>query len=141
MLKDGRDLLRFLVFVTSRSSGPGGQNVNKVNTRVELRFNVHACELLTDAEKMLISEKLKRKINSYGEFILVRQTERSQLKNKEKCLLAFYELINQALIPPKKRKKTKLSVAVKVRRSEEKKRAAMKKKDRGWSKNSGLEGE
>lgn len=129
-LDDGRDLLPYVVFSTSRSSGPGGQNVNKVNTRVELRFNIVICPILNDEEKERIQIKLANKITLEGDLIIVRQTERSQLKNKEKAISAFYSLINKALKPEKKRKPTQMPFAVKVKRKDEKMKLSEKKAGR-----------
>jgi ribosome-associated protein len=95
------------VFQTSRSSGPGGQNVNKVSSKVELRFNIEASPLLTEEEKGIILTKLANKINKVGELVIVAQTDRSQLKNKEKVIEKFYQLIEKALTPRKKRLNTK----------------------------------
>ena len=95
------------VFQASRSSGPGGQNVNKVSSKVELRFNIASSALLTDDEKIIIGDKLFNKINKSGELVLIAQTDRSQLKNKEKVIEKFYLLLEKALIPQKKRFKTK----------------------------------
>ena len=95
------------VFQASRSSGPGGQNVNKVSSKVELRFNITSSALLTDDEKIIIGDKLFNKINKSGELVLIAQTDRSQLKNKEKVIEKFYLLLEKALIPQKKRHKTK----------------------------------
>ena len=95
------------VFQASRSSGPGGQNVNKVSSKVELRFNIASSALLTDDEKIIIGEKLINKINKLGELVLIAQTDRSQLKNKEKVIEKFYLLLEKALTPQKKRFKTK----------------------------------
>ena len=129
MLND-RDFSRELQFSASRSSGPGGQNVNKVNTRVELRFHIASSALLSEEEKIRLLEKLAKKINSEGELILVSQTERSQLKNKEKVTERFYSLLTRALTPRKKRKPTKPSPASKEERLEEKRKQAEKKKRR-----------
>jgi ribosome-associated protein len=126
MLKD-LDFSNELHFSASRSSGPGGQNVNKVNTKVELRFHVASSAILSEEEKSLILEKLAKKINSEGELILVSQTERSQLKNKEKAIEKFYSLLTRALAPRKKRKHTKPSQASKEERLEEKRKQAEKK--------------
>ena len=126
ILKD-RDLSPEFTFTASRSSGPGGQNVNKVSTKVELRFNILQSLLLTTEEKEIIQTKLATKINSEGEIILVSQSERSQLKNKEKVTEKFYLLLNKALTPVKKRKPTKPSRAAKEKRLEEKRNRAEKK--------------
>jgi len=125
-----RDFSPEFVFTASRSSGPGGQHVNKVSTRMELRFNVKQSSQLTETEKEIIQTKLASKINSEGEFILVSQSERSQLMNKEKVIEKFYLLIIKALTPVKKRKPTKPSRAAKEKRLEEKRIIAEKKERR-----------
>jgi len=122
-----RDFSSELHFSASRSSGPGGQNVNKVNTKVELRFHVASSTLLSDEEKALLLEKLAKKINTEGELIIVSQTERSQIKNKEKVIEKFYALLTRALTPRKKRKPTQPSQASKEERLEEKRKQAEKK--------------
>ena len=104
-----RQLTKEVSFTASRSSGPGGQNVNKVNTKVEIRFNLQESQLLSDGEKQLVSKKLANKINKEGEIILVSQESRSQYRNKEMLIDKFYLLIAQALIPEKKRIKTRPS--------------------------------
>ena len=122
-----RDFSNELHFSASRSSGPGGQNVNKVNTKVELRFSIPGSILLSDEEKELILEKLKKKINSEGELILVSQAERSQLKNKVKVVEKFYTLLTRSLTPRKKRKPTEPSEASREDRLEKKHRHSQKK--------------
>jgi len=108
------------VFQASRSGGPGGQNVNKVSSKVELRFNIEASACLTDDEKNIILAKLANKINKLGELVIVAQTDRSQLKNKEKAMEKFYLLIEKALTPRKKRLKTSPTRASVERRLESK---------------------
>ena len=123
----GRDFSSEFRFVTSRSSGPGGQNVNKVSTKVELRFDVPGSILLTDDEKDILQTLLKNKISAEGSLIIVSQSERSQLKNKEKAVDKFYSLLTKALTPKKKRKPTRPSKAAREKRLEEKKLTAEKK--------------
>jgi len=122
-----RDFTSELTFSASRSSGPGGQHVNKVSTKMELRFHVMQSMLLTPEEKEIILEKLAKRINQNGELVLVSQTERSQLKNKEKVTLKFYTLLRNALTPKKKRKPTKPSPEAKEKRLEEKRLQGEKK--------------
>ena len=102
-----RDFTNEFVFQATRSGGPGGQNVNKVSSKVELRFNVKNSVLLNEQEKSLIAEKLSNKINKLDEIVLIAQTDRSQLKNKEKVVEKFYSLLEKALMPQKKRYKTR----------------------------------
>ena len=129
---EDRGLERELLFQASRSGGAGGQNVNKVNTKVELRFQVESSELLTEEEKALVQEKLASRINSEGYLQVVCQTERSQLQNKELCVQRFYELLRQALTRQKKRKATKPTRASVRRRLEGKKKQADKKANRNF---------
>jgi len=125
-----RDFSSELTFSASRSSGPGGQHVNKVSTKVELRFHVMESKLLTPEEKELILEKLAKRINQLGELVLVSQAERSQLKNKEKVIEKFYDLLTKALTLRKRRKPTKPSAASKEKRLEEKRLQGEKKERR-----------
>ncbi|PTX22545.1 ribosome-associated protein [Pontibacter mucosus] len=129
---EDRGLERELQFQASRSGGAGGQNVNKVSTKVELRFQVEGSELLTEEEKALVQEKLGSRINSEGYLQVVCQTERSQLQNKELCVQRFYELLRQALTRQKKRKATKPTRASVRRRLEGKKKQADKKANRNF---------
>jgi ribosome-associated protein len=122
-----RDFYREFIFTASRSSGPGGQNVNKVSTKVELRFDVPHSILLSEEEKEILLIRLQKKINSEGFLIIVSQSERTQLKNKEKTIEKFYLLVTKALTPVKKRKRTRPSAVAKEKRLEEKKMNAEKK--------------
>ncbi len=125
-----RDFDREIMFSYSRSSGPGGQNVNKVNTRVELRFNILTSESLSYSEKELILKKLLNKINKDGELILISQSQRSQLRNREKVREKFYLLLTKALTPPKNRKPTSPTKASREKRLESKRMISEKKQNR-----------
>lgn len=108
-----RDLSSEFTFLTSRSSGKGGQNVNKVETNVELVFSVLDSQLLSESEKTWLLEKWKSKLDSKGKLHIVCQESRSQLKNKEKAMEKFYIALVAALKRPKKRIPTKKSRAKK----------------------------
>jgi ribosome-associated protein len=112
-----------------RSSGPGGQNVNKVSSKAELRFNVSISAFLNEEQKIILLSKLKLKINDEGDLILTCQTSRSQLENKELVIVKFYNLLNKALKPVKPRKATRPTRASKEKRLEEK-RVVSEKKER-----------
>ena len=101
------DLLSEFQFLTSRSSGPGGQNVNKVNSKVELRFDIQNSSLLSEEQKEILLAKLSTKISSEGILSIVSQRDRSQLTNKEDAIRKFYVLISKALKPLKHRKSTR----------------------------------
>jgi len=114
-------------FQTSRSSGPGGQHVNKVSSRVELRFNVRESQVLNEDDKVKISEKLATRINNEGILSIVVQADRSQLKNKQAAIERFFDLLTQVFTPVKKRRPTKPSRGSKERRLKAKRIGAEKK--------------
>lgn len=116
-----RDLSKEFHFKTSRSGGPGGQNVNKTETKVELIFDIQNSALLSVEEKELIIKNLASRIKDDGMLHLSRSSERSQLGNKEKVIEKFYELLQKALTPAKKRLRVKLSKAQKEKRIKSKK--------------------
>ena len=125
------DFLPELQFQASRSSGAGGQNVNKVSSKVELRFNVVNSQLLDESQKALILQKLKNQINSEGELIVVSQEDRSQLKNKVLVIKKFKALLVKALTVALQRKPTKPTVAMIAERLKDKKKKSERKTQRG----------
>jgi ribosome-associated protein len=113
-----RNLENEFIFSTSRSSGPGGQNVNKVSTKVELRMNLLLTNGFSEEEKELLFRKLKNKITKDGEIFLVSQSERSQLMNKITVIERFYDVVSKALTIQKKRASTKPTLSSKIKRLE-----------------------
>lgn len=123
-------LLKELDFQYSRSSGPGGQHVNKTDSRVEVRFDVMGSQVLSTFEKNRLTERLSAKINVDGILYVTCQDSRSQLKNKQMAIDKFLVLIQKALKSEKKRIRTKPSRSSIEKRIEKKKRHSEKKKNR-----------
>lgn len=117
-------------FQASRSSGPGGQNVNKVNSKIILTFSVSNSALLDDFEKGIIMEKLANKLDSEGNLQIQAQEKRSQIQNKEIAIKKFYDLLSKAFHKKKIRKATKPSKGAIEQRLKEKKVLSEKKKGR-----------
>ncbi|MFP4288469.1 MAG: alternative ribosome rescue aminoacyl-tRNA hydrolase ArfB [Bacteroidota bacterium] len=123
-------LLAELTFNASRSSGAGGQHVNKVSSRVELRFCIPESETLSYEQKEVLLEKLSNRLTKDQCLIITSEKTRSQHKNRKDCIDKFRTLIIQSLTPPKKRISTKPSFRSRMKRKENKMRHAQKKADR-----------
>ena len=130
MMDDERDFSKEFIFSSVRSGGPGGQNVNKVSTKVELRVDVFNSALLTDEEKEKLLHRAKQYITKEGELIVTSSETRSQVKNKDICIEKFFFILDDAFKPEKKRKPVKPGKAQKEKRLKEKKIQSEKKKRR-----------
>lgn len=117
-----------LIITFSRSGGKGGQNVNKVETKATLRWDVYNSPSLSPTQKYLLLHKLHSRLTAKGELIMWSQSERSQARNKTMVIVRLQHLVSEALIPEKIRKKTKPTRSSKEKRLESKKRDSQKKK-------------
>lgn len=124
---DKERILQELNFQAIRSSGAGGQHVNKVSSKVVLHFNLDVSQGLSSDEKDRIAQKLAHRLTKENILRLQCEESRSQHKNKELVIKRFFKLLGEALKVPKKRKKTKPSRAAVEKRLQSKRKAALKK--------------
>jgi ribosome-associated protein len=117
-----------IAFTTSRSSGPGGQNVNKVNSKVTLRFDIAGSAVLSQEEKDILLKKMASRLTTEGVLILSAQDKRSQFQNKEEVIAKFEALMAKAFQKKKARKATKPSKTAVHKRIQNKKQHSEKKK-------------
>lgn len=130
MLPDQLEILKVVSFKTSRSGGKGGQNVNKVSSKVELIFNIDDAFFFSDEEKSRLKEKLVQRLDSEGLLHVVSQEDRSQLLNKQRVVLKLLAILKVGLTVQKPRKATKIPKAVKEKRLANKAQLAQKKEER-----------
>lgn len=120
-----------LAYAASRSSGPGGQSVNTADTRIQLRWNPGQSRALTEAQRARVLRALASRLTDAGEIILASDIHRSQRRNRDEVRQRLAQLVREALVPPKPRKRTRPTAASRQRRLEEKKKRAGVKKGRG----------
>ena len=123
-----------LIFKVSRSSGPGGQNVNKVSTRVTLLFDVAGCGSFSDMQKQQILKRLSTRADKNGVIRVVSQRFRTQKANRTAALERLCQLLREALSTSRVRKKTKVPKYAQQRRLQEKKRRSLLKQQRAKKK-------
>ena len=124
-----------VTFTASRSGGPGGQNVNKVSSKVTLAFDLRGSAALSDDQRRRIAERLATRINNDGILQVVSQRTRSQDMNRVDAIARFSELLRQTLTPRRARVKTRVSKTAKEQRLQEKRKHSVKKQTRstkGW---------
>ncbi|HUF16757.1 MAG TPA: alternative ribosome rescue aminoacyl-tRNA hydrolase ArfB [Thermoanaerobaculia bacterium] len=120
-----------ITLTASRSSGPGGQNVNKVNSRITLWFDIGKSTALDDAQKQKLLDALRSRVTGDGVLHVSSQRHRAQGANREAAIARFAELVREALSEQRPRKVTRVSKAARARRIEEKKQRGAIKKLRG----------
>ena len=125
-----KTLMKEVKFRTSRSSGAGGQHVNKVETKIELLFDVTNSTILTDEQKEQVMNALKNRINKNGILVLSSQASRSQLLNRNKVIKKFERLLEQVFAPKAKRKGPTALVANPRKRLKQKRQHSEKKQNR-----------
>ena len=121
------EIIKELNFKAIRSSGAGGQHVNKVSSKIELNFNLENSNVLSEREKELLKTKLSSRLTKENKLILFCDETRSQHRNKDLVIKRFLELLKTNLIGPKNRKKTKPTRGSIKRKTENKKRVSVKK--------------
>lgn len=122
--------LREFQFTFARSGGPGGQNVNKLNTKATLKWPVTTSPALPDDVRERFTNRYRRRINSEGELVLTSQRFRDQGRNVADCLAKLRDMLDEVSTPPKRRKPTKPTAASRRRRLQEKRRVSEKKQSR-----------
>ncbi|HEU4496089.1 MAG TPA: alternative ribosome rescue aminoacyl-tRNA hydrolase ArfB [Flavobacterium sp.] len=127
---DAEKILSELSFKAVRSSGAGGQNVNKVSSKVVLSFDLSNSKALSDEEKWLLEEKLASRLTNEKILILNCDEDRSQLKNKDIAIKRFLNLIKQNLLVPKERKATRVPKSAIRKRIQAKRSISEKKQNR-----------
>mgnify|MGYP003609960717 FL=1 len=127
---DNEKIISELSFKAVRSSGAGGQNVNKVSSKVVLTFDLEASQVLSEEEKALLKDNLSSRLTSEKILILNCDEDRSQIKNKEIVIKRFLEIIKKGLFVPKIRKATKIPKSVIKKRIKDKKSVSEIKKNR-----------
>lgn len=127
MVLPKQEILKALTYKTSRSGGKGGQNVNKVSSKVELNFDLKSTSLFTEEEKLRLFQKLANRINAEGILQIITEEERSQLQNKERSVQKLLNLLKTALFIPKVRKPSKPNKSAIEKRLKSKQLNAIKK--------------
>lgn len=130
MLPDQSEILKVVSFKTSRSGGKGGQNVNKVSSKVELIFNIDDTYFFTEEEKSRLKEKLVSRLDTEGLLHVVSQEDRSQLMNKQRTVLKLLAILKEGLQVQKARKASKIPKSVKEKRLANKAQTSQKKEGR-----------
>lgn len=112
----------------ARSGGPGGQNVNKTETKAQLRWNIEASHAFSDSQKARLKKALEKRLTKTGEIVLSSESERSQNQNRDAVIERLQSIVQSALTPKKKRIPTKPTRSAKERRLKEKKKQSRKKR-------------